>query len=115
MPWLVVDDTPDFLERDREIAGDPGHDRVGVPARDHRGGEVIAILIDHALAVAEQIALPLQPLIKELGVDRIAVRQASVVDLDALVREIETGGLGDAPHTLFPADQNRLAKSLIDE
>ena len=93
----------------------PGHDRVGVSARDHRGGEVIAILVDHALAIAEQVAFPLQTLIEELGVDRIALRQASVVNLDARVRKIETRRLGDAAHALFPANQNRLAKALIDE
>ena len=91
---LVVDHAPNLLEGDREAAGHAGHDRVRVAARDHRRGEIIAVLIDHSLAVAEQIALPLQPLIEELRIDHIALREASVVDLDPLVREIETRSLG---------------------
>src|ERR1700722_5404498 len=115
MTRLVVNHAPDFLQSDREVAGDARHDRVGVSARDHSGGEVIAILVDHALAIAEQVALPLQPLVEELGVNRIALGKASVVNLNALVRKIETRRLGDAAHAVFPANQNGLAETLIDE
>ena len=37
------------------------------------------------------------------------------MDLDALVGKIETRRLGHAAHTLFSADQNGFAKTLIDE
>ena len=45
------------------------------PERHHGGGEVVAVLVDQALAVAEQEALPLQALVEELGVDGVAARQ----------------------------------------
>src|SRR5271154_4948402 len=115
MTRLVVDHAPDFLQGDREVPGDAGHDRIGVSARDHGGSEVIAILVDHALAIAKQIALPLQPLIEELGVNRIALREPRVVNFNALVREVETRGLRDIAYAILPSNQNRLAETLIDE
>ena len=115
MARLVVDHAPDFLQRDREVAGDARHDRIGVTTRNHGSREVVAILVDHALAIAEQIAFPLQTLIEELGIDRIALREAGVINLDPRVRKIEPGRLGDASHTVLAADQNRFAKTLIDE
>ena len=45
---------------------------------------MVAVLVDEALAVAEQEALALQPLVQELRIDAVAVRQARVVDLDAV-------------------------------
>ncbi len=52
------------LERDREVAGDAGDHGVGVAQRDHAGGEVVAVGVDQPLAVAEQIASALQPLVE---------------------------------------------------
>ena len=111
----IVDHAPDFLQGDREVAGDSGHDRIGVTTGHHCGGEIIPILIDHALAISEEVALSLQSLIEELGVDRITLREARVVYLNALVRKVEARRLGDAAHALFPTDEDRLAKTLIDE
>ena len=112
MAGLVVDDAPHLFERDREIARHAGHHRVGVALRDHRRGEVIAVLVDHPLAVAEQEAAALQPLVEELRVERVALREPRVVDLDALLLQIEAGLLGDRAHALLAADQDRRAEAL---
>ena len=66
--------------------------RVGVAERHHGGGEVVAVLVDQALAVAEQEAAALQALVEELRIDGIALRQARIVDLDALAPlEVDAG------------------------
>ena len=44
----------DVVERDRVVAGDAGDHGVGVAQRHHAGGEMVAVLVDQALAVAEQ-------------------------------------------------------------
>ncbi len=74
-PGLGSMQSPHVFERDREIAGDAGDHRVGVAERDHAGGEMIAVLVDQPLAVAHQVALALQPLVKIGGVGGVAVRQ----------------------------------------
>ena len=62
-----------------------------------------------------RIAAPLQTLVEELGVDRIALREPGVVDLDALLVEIEAGLLGGRAHAILAADQDRRAEALVDE
>ena len=47
----------DVLQRDRIAAGDAGDHGIGIAQRHHAGGEDIAVLVDQALAVAEQEAL----------------------------------------------------------
>ena len=64
MPGLGIDDAAHVLERDREIAGDAGHHGVGVAERDHAGGEMVAVGVHQPLAVAHQVAAPLQSLIE---------------------------------------------------
>ena len=68
MAGLRIDAAPHVLERDREIAGDAGDHGVGVAERDHAGGEMIAVLVDQALAVALQVAVALQPLVEIGGI-----------------------------------------------
>ena len=111
MAGLVVDDAAHLLERDREIAGHAGHHRVGIAERHHGGGEVVAVLVDQALAIAEQEALPLQPLVEELRIERVALREARVVDLDALVREIEPASARRLAHALLAADEDRRCRA----
>ena len=115
MAGLLVDDPPDLIERDREIARDAGHQRVGVALRDHRGGEGIAVGVDEALAVAQEIAAPLQALVEELRVEGVALREPRVVDLDALVGEVEAGLLRRRLHAILAPDQDRRPQALADE
>ena len=77
MAGLGIDDVTDVLERDREIAGHAGHHRVGIAERHHAGGEMIAVLIHQPLAVAHQVAAPLQPLIEVVDVGRHCVSTAA--------------------------------------
>ena len=49
--------------------------RVGVAQRHHAGGEEVAVLVDQALAVAQQIAVALQALVEKVGVGGVALRQ----------------------------------------
>ena len=69
---LLVDDTPDILQRVGEIARDAGHHGVGVALRDHRGGEMIAVGVDEPLAIAEQKAPALQTFEQKLRINRVA-------------------------------------------
>ncbi len=59
--------------------------------------------------------MPLQPLVEELRIERVALRKPRVVDLDALLGEIEAGLLGDRAHAVLAPDQDRRAETLIDE
>ena len=65
VPGLGIDHVTDVLERHREIAGHAGHHGVGVAERDHAGGEMVAVLVHQPLAVAHQIAVPLQSLVED--------------------------------------------------
>src|SRR5437660_3721869 len=74
---------------------DAGHDAVGVAHGHHAGAEHVATLVDHALHVAAQVAVALQPLVDHVGVGRVAGREPGVVDLDAV-----GGGDADRLHGL---------------
>ena len=54
--------------------------------RHHAGGEDVAVLVDHALAVAQQEAVALQALVEIVGVVDIALGDAGVGDFDILVQ-----------------------------
>ena len=51
-----------------EAAGHAGDHGVGIARSHHAGGEDVAVLVHQALAVAEQEAPALQPLVEEVGV-----------------------------------------------
>ena len=104
MAGLVVDAVPDVLERRREVAGDARHHGVGIAERDDRRRKMVAILIDQALAVAEQETAPLQSFIEIRGVVGIAVREARIDDLDA-VAELDPGAFRGRAHALLAADE----------
>ena len=69
-PGARVDGVADVVQAHRGRARQPGHHRVGVAGRHHAGGEHVAVLVHHALAVAQQEALPLQPRVEEVDVFR---------------------------------------------
>ena len=83
-PAAGVDRVADVVQADRGGAGEPGHHRVGVAGRDHAGGEDVAVLVDHALAVAVQEAAALQAVVQEFHVFGVGAGQPGVVDFDAL-------------------------------
>ena len=56
-PEPAVDGAAHIVEGDREIAGEAGHHRIGIAERQHAGGEHVAVVVDQALAVAEQKAM----------------------------------------------------------
>ncbi len=89
MAGLLVDDAANLFQRDRIVAGHARHHRIGIAECDHGGGEVVAVLVDQALAVAEEIALPLQPLVEILCVGGVALGQPRVLDRNALSLEID--------------------------
>ena len=79
------------LERDREVAGDAGHHGVGVAERHHAGGEMIAVLVDQPLAVAEQVAAAAAAARRDSRRSRrCACDSARIDDLDALA-ELDAG------------------------
>ena len=75
---------------------------------------MIAVIVDETVAIARQIALALQFLVKIVGIGRIAARQARIDDFDAGTVEVETGSLGCIPHPFLAANQNSGAETLID-
>ena len=44
--------------------GDAGDHRVGLAEREQQRGEDVAVLVDHPLDLAVEIAAPLQPLVE---------------------------------------------------
>ena len=77
-----VDGVADVVEADRGRAGHAGDHRIGIAHRHHAGGEDVAVLVDQALAVAEQEAVALQAAIQEVGIVRVALRKSRIADLD---------------------------------
>ena len=78
-------DHPRYLvEHIERVAGDPGHHRIGIAARDHAGGEDIAVLVHQALAVAIEHALALLALVEKIGIALVVVRQPRIVDFETL-------------------------------
>ncbi len=114
MAGLLVDDAAHVLERVGKIAGHARDHGVGVALRDHGAGEMIAVVIDEPLAIAEQIALALKPLEQELRIDGVARGEPRVVDFD-LVAEFEAGVRGGLQHPVLAPDQNGAPQPLIDE
>ena len=56
----------DVVEDARPVARDAGNERIRVAVHDHQGGEDIALVQDEPLAVALQIAPPLQARVEEV-------------------------------------------------
>ena len=112
---LIVDHAPDLFERDREIARYAGHHGVRIALSNHGGAKVVAILVDHPLTVSQQITLALEPLVQELRIKRIALREPGVVDLNPFIGEIQACPLRRSADTLLPANEDRCAKPLGHE
>ena len=72
---LGVDEAAHVVERGRIVARHAGHHRVGVAERHHAGGEVVAVVVDQPLGVAEQVALALQPRVEIVGIVGVAPGQ----------------------------------------
>ena len=81
-PVAGLDRMADVVQADRGGAGQAGDHGVGVAGRHHAGGEHVAVLVDHALAVALQEAAALQPAVQELDIFAVGAGQPGVVDLD---------------------------------
>ena len=84
--------------------------RIGIAQRHHAGGEDVAVLVGHALAVAEQEAVPLQAFVEIVGVVDIALRDAGVEDIDILV-QFEPADGQRLLDLALAADENGPAKS----
>ena len=112
MARLRIDHVPDIFECDREISRHAGHHGVGITKRDHAGREMVAVLIDHALAVAHQVAVALQSLVQEIDVGGVSVRQPCVDDLDAF-GNFDAGLFRGLPHAVLAADEQRRAEPLM--
>src|SRR3546814_21194524 len=63
---------------------------VGLAAGDHAGGEDVAVLVHHALAVALQRALPAEALVEVVHVARID--RKSVVEGKSVSVRVDLGG-----------------------
>ena len=77
-------------------------------AGDHARGKDVALLVDHALAVAVQGARALQALVQELGVGLGGGAQLGVVDLQVAGGR-QPQGLQGLPDAVLASDQDRRA------
>src|SRR5215203_6002691 len=75
---------------------------------------MVAVLIDQSLAIALQEAFALQPLIKIMGVDRIAVGEGGIDNLDT-ASELNAKPCGGVAHALLAPDQQRSPEPLVHE
>src|SRR5258707_1382920 len=75
---------------------------------------MIAVLVDHALAIALQIAVALQPLVEIGRIGRIARRHRRIDDLDAAA-ELDPERFRRFAHATLAAAQQRGAKALMHE
>ena len=73
---------------------------------------MVAVVVDQALAVAEQVALPLHALVEIVRIDAVAARQARIDDLDAGPVEVDAGIAGVLPDHVVAAEQDRRAELL---
>ena len=112
MAGLRVNAAAHVLERDREIAGDPGDQRVGVAERQHAGGEMVAVLVDQTVAIALQEAFALQPFVEMVGIGVVALRERRIDDSDAAAKLDAERGRALA-YAILAADQERAAQSLL--
>ena len=103
-----LDRMADVVEAHRGRTGEPGHHRIGIAGRHHAGGEHVAILVHHALAVALQEAAALQAAIQEVDILRVGSGQPCIVDLDAL-DDAEAEARHRRFHPVLAADQHRPA------
>ena len=87
------------------VARQPRDHGVGVALGDHARGENVAVLVDHALAVAEQLAFALHALVHGVDVTLRRFGQFGVGDL----HPVQVGQAQFAQflvHFCFAADQN---------
>ena len=99
---------------DRVVARDAGHHGVGVAERHHAGGEDVAVLVDQALAVAEQEALALQALVEKVRIVGVALRKPRIVDFDAR-RGVSSRVLGRFAHAAPRGRSGSACRALMDE
>jgi hypothetical protein len=115
MAGLGIDNAAHILQHCRIVAGHARDHGVGIAQRHHRRGEMVAVVVDQALAVAEEEALALHLLVEMVGIDRVAAREARIDDLDAVAVQLDAGIAGGLAHDLLAADQNGGAEALIHE
>ena len=92
-----------------EAARQPGDHGIGLAGGDHAGGEDVAVLIDHPLAIAERLALALQPCVKKVGIFVPAAVEPRVVDLQ-LQRAVQPQIRKLLLNQILAADDNRRAE-----
>jgi len=75
---------------------------------------MIAVGVHQALAIAQQIAAPLQPLVQIIEVDGVAGRHAGIDDLDAFA-EFDAGLARGGLHQILAPHQQRGTQALVHE
>ena len=83
-PDRRIEHTTDFAHRLRKGPRRAGDHAIGLAEAEQQRAKNIAIIIDHPLAVAAQIAVPLEPCIKQIDHRRHERRDAAVVQFIAL-------------------------------
>ena len=75
---LRIENAPDILERRGPIPGDARNHGVRMPMRDHARRKNIAVVVHEPLAIAIEVAVPLEALVKELGIGRVVLGRSAL-------------------------------------
>ena len=103
-----IEHVTDIVEADGVASRLAGHHGVGLAVHHHAGGKHVAVLVHQPLAVAIQKSSALEAVVEEVGIDLVAFRQPSIMDL-------QVPGPGQAepddglPDRLLAPDQDRRA------
>ena len=108
---LGVDHAADVAQHAHVVAREAGDHGIGVALGDHAGAEDVAVLVDQALAVAEQQALALAAAVEELGVGAVPGAEAGVVDLEGRLGQAQARALRGLADQVLAADQHRGAEA----
>jgi hypothetical protein len=100
---LRIDTAANVLKGCGIVAGNSRYHAIGITQRHHAGGEMVAVVVDQALGVAKQVALPLQPRVEIIRVGAGTLGNAGIDELDARPVEIDAFALRRFAHPVFAA------------
>ncbi len=99
---------------DRIAARQSGDHGIDIAMGQHAGGKYVAVLMYQALAVAVEVAVPLQPLIEIFDVMAIAARKGGVVNFD-IIGAVDPQALDHILDLVFATDQHGCAEPRLRE